>query len=304
MIAGPGRDGEVFMATPRLLLVSLAAALAFLDAGAARALPTHFVLDPARSSFAVTGELRLDLGLSAGPIVAPLASQVGTPGAVGGLLPDGSTSDGTVTSLSGALESDLVLGPGPGTLRILSGDPAIAESGAWFPSAADPGVPESAQLGFAFDDGTGALAGQTAMRGATLGAASFLLQLTDVGPGQKALVAGSFVSWQVGGVVLDVTSTLGTFQRTLPPLLLDGDVSGGTLEDLGGGVHELTLPIALMASFEPGDLGLGLPLFLDLAFTGELVATATIAPEPGLSALVGFALAGLALRRARPGAST
>lgn len=273
-----------------LLLIAV-----LLVAAPAAATPVSFSIDPVQSNVSLSGAVSIDFGLSGGPIVMPLGSQVGLPGVAGDVLPSGVTSDGLVTFLTGQLETDLDLGAG--TLDLLPGSTATpGNSGSWLQGYPTLSTPSPAQMAAAFADPGLGVSGSAALREVELVLSASVLSLDPLGGGAFALAAGSSGVWTLSAGFLDQYINLGTPGRiALEPQFSVADLAGATLTPVGGNAYQLTMPVNLSFTLNADDFGIAFPLFLDVQVGGTVVATGTIVPEPSTAALLGLGLAGLVI---------
>ncbi len=95
-------------ASRTLLFFSILIVIAMAGPITASATLSTLTIDPTRSLGTFSGSATVDFGFEEGPSVAPVQSQLDFPalGATGGVIGDGSTSDGLTTSLSGTIEID------------------------------------------------------------------------------------------------------------------------------------------------------------------------------------------------------
>ncbi len=128
----------------------------------------EFVIDPTRSTVQVEpgSELSLKFGMPLNSVTMPaMAPTIG----IGGILPDGSPSDGLVTSLGGSLLADL--DDGFASIRIIGRRTSIrlGESGAWLPGP--PGAettPTAGTLAVEFNAASILFVGNAVLREATI----------------------------------------------------------------------------------------------------------------------------------------
>jgi len=282
---------------PPLLRILLPVGVGLLSALPAAGLT--FSVDPTRSTLSVSGEATFDLGLGP-PEVNAITSQLASAGAVaagavGAVLPDGSTSDGLTTALSGSLEASV-----QGDQVALAGASfSLATSGSWLPQDAFGGVGGVApgQLAGRFSETFGAIG---VFRGLELELAAVVLETSVLGGGALDFGAGSVGSYRASAGQLDFLTSGGGSSAIVPQVFVAASLVGGSLTPVGGGVLELRLPVSLALPLSQSDLGLAFPASLDLTLTGEIVALSTVIPEPGTGLLVALGLAGLAGRgRAR-----
>ena len=164
---------------------SVALLLALLMPAQALGEVIEFVIDPARSTVQVEPgfELFLKFGKPAQALnsvtMPAMAPTIGT----GGMLPDGTTSDGLVTSLGGTLLADL--DDGLASIRIIGRRTSIrlGESGVWLPGP--PGAettPTAGTIAVEFDAASILFAANAVLREATFsldsGSAATPLTLT------------------------------------------------------------------------------------------------------------------------------
>lgn len=249
-----------------MLVVALVGSTAY-------AAPVTFTIDPSRSEVALTDFVFL-----------------GTPYPIdgGGTLLfafDLQGPDSNVASYQGNIETDLDLSGGTIEFTGSSSIDAIA-TGDWFPAEWDPvlltGTSGPADYAFIY---------------IALGvASSFDTVFTDiafdaVSAGPLALSGGSTKSFDSGltlNLLDGVLQAGATVEFFLPTVDVTGEsvantAANGTLEDLGGGLVELTLPVYFEVPTTDFAAGTGLLL------QGQIVATA-IVPEPSTAVLFGGAL--------------
>ncbi len=282
----------------RPLLFPTLVALALLRPLPAAAVLELYFVDPARSSIQVAGNVNADLGAPLGPFRMPLVSQPG--------------GNSLVTGLSGQLLVDVL--PAANTIRFLISSTFVVPtiSGSWAPGPGGGAAPPApAQLGVAFADDVGlGISGNAAVRdfGAT-----FTTLATPLLPTANASVRqfSHFQSLSVGGTFDWDTNLLGLDgQGFFGPVLFTGAQPVGQLLDLDGGdpcgaaagsVCEVVLPFDFRVLVRRMQLDAGLPINVNLAVSGEIVARNQPLPEPSVAVLLaGAALVGLrAARRAR-----
>jgi hypothetical protein len=266
----------------------------------ARAAKELLAVDPAHSEIALQDDSSLAFGFPGGiDGGAGVFSAIGTPGST---LPSGLVSDGRRTSLSGSIFVDLVPGTSIGFASRAT-TVTFDASGSFLPGLpAAPATPAPANLAVAFSNATLGLTGKAALRSARLS----LTAPSDAAP--AALTPAGSGTWTFAGPVtvvllngvVDGSSSVSA--ATLHGALARGSVvsaSGGTVEDLPGGRHRVTLPFDAQGVL-PGSARTGpVPTTsVTLHLAGQLVA-ATPAPEPDARAAAATAAAVLALRARR-----
>jgi hypothetical protein len=290
-----------------LLLAALAA-----PTTPSRAAEMVFAIDPERSTLQFAGSSQAVLPLPQNfsgygfgnrtmPYQAPLP---GTPG----LLPDGSTSDGLRTAITGLVRTDFA--DPPTQIRVVRDLTSLilGPSGAWTPGLPNlPGVAAPANLALRFGDPTLDWTWSAALR-------DWVLSLSTEGA-PTALAPAGADTWtfaagctppaigcpvfRVENAQIDSADTRGFLARSgyrsgQDPIA-NPPATQGTLARLPGGKWELTVPIALAIAID--GLELYDPLGIDhgVSFTGQIVAV----PEPGGAAgAAAIALLALARRRA------
>jgi len=261
-----------------------------------------FAIDPVQSTIQIVpgsgSRLTLQVGTATNLAVPLAAPTTGTPGT----LPDGSTSDGLRTSLGGNLFIDV--SDTLSTLELI-GRRAVVQlqtSGSWLPGPPTAtATPTAGQLAIALSDAMTGLIGNVVIRQGVMSAGSggVALPLTaGAAAGTFHFPAGCAVGacakLRVEDAIADASSNQGFGSRLgVPRRAPVGNASGtvGTLQSLGGGQFKVTLPINVAVTLTNGDIGGGLPLSLDLALTGQIVAV----PEPSAVALGAMALGTLVL---------
>jgi hypothetical protein len=273
-------------------MAAVGALLALLLAGSSRAEYVVFHVDPARSWVRVGDSngvgVYLGPGLPISPI--PFASQIGRLPSVSAFAQTGlpGTPDGLGTRIEGRLlavftpdasaPTGLLLNPYATMLRLTT-------SGTWRPGTPDqPTKSAPAALAFSADAG-----GFTSLLFVALRRTAFQIRAFFPVPASRVL-ASTGVTLHIQGGEVSVGTT-GSGITSTGALLEEGfyvgSVSGGSLEDLGEGEKQITLPLQFDVALDPQDFG-GIPASANFSLTGQIVATTTPVPEPSL------ALAGLA----------
>jgi len=300
--ARPGRP------RPHRGLGPIAAGLALLLAPASlRGETVDLEIDPAQSTLALGSPAQLTLqvgGTSASPMSSTFPLVAPSTGS-GSTLPDGTLSDGTVTSLGGTLRAEIGGSlDAPTSIQIVGRRSTVdpGTSGSWLPGV--PGDPSTAAPGdfsIEFDDPATGAQGSFALRDIvlSLGTGGDVLALASDGSGGFEFPAGcntgeACARLRVEDAMVDGDSNQGpAFRvgvgRSAPIASPAGTL--GTLEPLGDGRVRLTIPIDVAATLTQAEIGGGFPLTLELAGQGQIVAV----PEPGRLAGGALALATLAL---------
>jgi hypothetical protein len=306
----------------RSLCAALLLGLAVL-AGPASAALMPFWVNPAESHVQVQGSVTLDFGLPAGPFVMPLMPQT-APGTIGAALSGGGTSDGLEIAVDGIFDVEVVpvALPFPSTLRLRTREEIQPlASGSWLPGPPGmEGAPKPAQLAAVFEDAVLGFSGAAALRDLAFQIPLTALKTRETAPGffpfPQPQVQGQPASpqplpWVLASGVLDFETSLpGVGGRSFLAELQAASLVAqdtGSLADLGGGLQRLILPIDMLLEIGPEDLGIALPLFVQLQLGGTIVAYNQDGvggvPEPAAAALLGVALAALAARRRARGGS-
>ena len=124
----------------------------------------EFVIDPTRSHIEVApgNEIFIPLGQ---PLISVTIPAVAPSSGTGAMLPDGTTSDGLVTSLEGSIVSDL--DDAFASIRIIGRRSSIrlGESGSWLPGPPSaPTTPTAGEIAVEFSDATTLLSGSAVLR--------------------------------------------------------------------------------------------------------------------------------------------
>lgn len=276
-----------------------------LAAPAAEALLSTLTLDPTRSTLSFSGTASLDFGFPGDPSVTPIQSQLDFPtlvaaGAAGATIGDGSTSDGRRTSLTGSVEIDQT----GDVLQILGAELTPDISGSWVPEFGL--FASNAQLAGAFVDPTYGIGAELAIRFGELELVGAVLK-TSVLANSIQIGADSVASarFTQGGIDYRTVGTFGEAFGTppIPQAFSVTSLAGGALVETSPGQGELTLPLTASLVLAPEVFPVGLPLTVQLDFSGELVATGAISPipEPTSAALLALGLIALSCRRAWEG---
>jgi hypothetical protein len=272
---------------PRLLLLALALALP------TRALALTFTVDPVTSTVSLVVPSAVQVGFPPTLIPAPLGAQL-FPG-TGDVLPNGATSDGLTTFLTGTIAGEYVSGA---SFQFVAGSSiALGDSGTWVPGLpGSEGVPAAAALAASFYDSVFDFSGSGALRDATAG-------LLPTGALPVASEGGGIYSF--GGAIVSLAGRLdfGTDLTSYGSQNVGGLVlvpGLATVEEFPG-LLRLTLPLdlAFTVGAPPGTGALPIEQ-IDLYLEGQIVAFAEL-PEPTLPALLLAALAVVFAARARDG---
>ena len=282
--------------------LALAAGLVLvLGQSAARGAVQRFDVDPERSRLTLAPGTQASLFFGFGNLVVdrvdlPARSQEAI-GGVGGPLPGGGSSDGLTASLSGSLLVDV----SPSSFQVIARRSLVRvdASGSWLPGPpADPGsaAPGGLAADFPANDPDLAFDARGAARGLTFTLADLLPnELTPDGDGAFTFPIDfqHLVPTSVGGS-LDFESSLPGISGRVA--LLRGfqvvqTTGQGTVVVQENGGREITIPIDTQATFTQDHWGLGLPVTVQLAFSGQIVAANRLfVPEPGLPLLRAAAL--------------
>jgi len=284
-------------------------ALALLLAAAQPALGAQLILrvDPLRSTIALVAGSQSSLplpqdfsGFGFGTVVMPhQPSSTGT----GGTLPDGSSSNGLRTSLSGFVVIDLDSPPSLLQIKRQSSSIDFDNSGTWLPGL--PGTPTAAAPGeIAVEFGDTALAStwngvlrDVSLSVSTEGVASALTPTaanTWSFPAGCNLPLGTCPVFRIEESNLDASNSPGGGMGRLgfrsPGPAANPAGNQATLVQRPDGKFELTIPIAFTSTIDPFALNDPLGTTHTLVWSGQIVAV----PEPRSDALACVALAVLA----------
>jgi hypothetical protein len=269
----------------RGLLVVL---LGLLAATPSRATFQLFTVDPTRSFVAIAAGsgLSIDLG-SLAAVSLPFSSQLGVVADVtGATLPDGTTSDGFRTSVSGQVLADVT----PTTIRFYSQQTLLVAgvSGSWQTGPpATRATPANAQLAVHIADDLFARTGNAALRDAAFTYSSPAIALTPDGSfdaAQSLRAAAGEIDFRI---LLSGLSGRDFLSNATTP----NGAGTGSLKQKGKS-ERLVIPLDL-----PLDFALvGSPFDIDARLTGQIVATIP-EPDPMTAGLVALGCTVLAAAR-------
>ncbi len=258
----------------------------------------EFVIDPTRSTVQVEpgSELSLNFGMPLNSVTMPaMAPTIG----IGGILPDGSTSDGLVTSLKGTILADL--DDGLASIRIIGRRTSIrfGDSGSWLPGP--PGAettPTAGKIAVEFNAASILFVGNAVLREATFSldsgnvATPLTLTATDVYSFPAGCAAPPCPSFRLEDGVGDLeTMFTSPLRDGLRSHYIYTSPAGttGTLERLPDQRYQLTIPFDLATTLAPEGIRAAIPSTIGLAYSGTIVAV----PEPDSVALSLAAVAAL-----------
>lgn len=247
----------------------------------AGAIPLGFAVDPVQSTVSlVTPTSGLTLGFSPFTVTAPLIAQAGG----GGVLPNGATSDGMVTSIGGVIAADVTLGTSLEFLPVASSI-VLGPSGTWLPGLPGSfGTPAGAQLAAQFSSATLGIAGSAALRDVVLAISTPGAQALSPQGGGVFTLAGPQIVQTLAGF-LDYDTNVGASGRT-PFAGVASVASVATLTSVSATEIRLELPFDVTVVVPGTQFGGALPVqSATFRLAGQIVATA-IVPEPSTGALV------------------
>jgi len=286
--------GWPFSRTLRLFAIVFAVAVA--EPVTASAVMSTLTIDPTRSLGTFSGSASVDFGFEEGPSVAPVQSQLDFPtlGAMGGVIGDGSTSDGLTTSMTGTIDID----QSGDFLEIVGSEILPDIAGTFMPGPYQGSGPDASQHAATFDFVDLGLSGEFAIRFSAIELIASVLETSVLGDTLQ-LGVGSIGSIRHSAGFLIFQTDIGGFNEQGERILATNfgvtTLEGGQLVETSPGLGELTLPFTVDLSFSPAELGVGIPLRLDFQIAGTLVATGAIEPipEPGTALLLALGLGGL-----------
>ncbi len=276
-----------------LLLFAIVLGLAMAGPITASATMSTLTIDPTRSLGTFSGSATVDFGFEEGPSVASLQSQLDFPalGATGGVIGDGSTSNGLTTSMTGTIEIDQ---SGP-FLQIVGSEILPDNAGVFAPGPFQGSGPDTSQHAASFNFNDLGLTGELAIRFSAIELIASVLETSVLG-NTLQLGVGSIGSIRHSAGSLYFRTDIGGFEQHGERILATNfgvtALAGGQLMEVSPGVGELVLPFVVDLSFGPAELGVGIPLSLDFQIAGTLVATGAIdpIPEPSTGLLLAIGL--------------
>jgi len=305
-----------------LVTLPIAIVAALQIATAALANPEFYTIDPQQSFLQIDPSATVSLPIFPlfPPVDMPLVTQVGR-GGFGGTLPDGSSSDGLRTSLSGHLLVDVNNNATQISIVNRRTSARLGNSGQWLPGAlGSETVAANGALAARFEAPSLAFSGQVAIRGTpllTFGHLGAMRSLTAQGGGVSTFSYtasdASTLAPRIGDGLFDYQTSLASLEAAAgrsSPFIVAAEppfatTTTGELFQQPGGGRQVTLPIAFTLFLTDDSFLSGVPLSATLPLSGQIVATnRSFVPEPGaaleaLVALVTLTALG-ALRRHRP----
>lgn len=274
---------------PTVLAMALLAFASGAPHAAAQQASQHiFFIDPARSHVEILpGDLEpftpfSGLSFQLGPLFQSLKVPFAAPGAAGGTgatLPDGSTSDGLRAPLAGQLlvTIDRSAAGVPEFLSVFRRRTVIevGTSGAWLPGPpSDPTTPADGDVAVAFGDPAAGLGGRGVLRDVILSLEGGEVLRAAGGsrfeffPSMPARAENGILDFETSLPGLDGRVFLFRDQRAF-----NQSFENAVLEEVGGGVLELTIPLEFWVTVAPRLLGAGLPMSVDLLLGVHIVAS-------------------------------